>query len=93
MSLACVLAAGLEGIARSFPLRPSSSSQERGESRGRVEEKLPKNFRESLECLQKDDFLVGLLGEGLVRGYVKGKEREIEVYGRGKEGVHFTSEQ
>jgi glutamine synthetase len=43
-----------------------------------VQEVLCADFRSALMCLQKDTFLLDLLGEKLSKGYVAVKEAEIE---------------
>lgn len=43
-----------------------------------VQELLCADFQSALACLQKDTFLLDLLGEKLSKGYVAVKEAEIE---------------
>jgi len=76
LALACILSCGVEGITRKLSLRSMvDSSKSSGSAETKV---LGPNLKTALSCLRKDDFLLGVLGEKLNKGYFAVKEAEIE---------------
>jgi len=72
LELAAIIACGLEGISKEMELRPSMSG-------GAEEVPLPATFSDSLQYLEKDEFLKDLLGDELYTAYVAVRKTEIEV--------------
>lgn len=75
LSLAAIISSGLEGIAKNWKLRPENGPAEM-ESKN---EALPFTFEESLNILEKDDFLCKeVLGSKLSTAYIAVRRAEVE---------------
>ena len=84
MTLALCLAAGLEGIENE--LEPPKSVDCNlyyitDDEVARLKlEKLPQNLGEAIEALEEDEFIKDVLGEHLVKKYIRAKKKEWEEY-------------
>lgn len=70
-----LVAAGLDGLRRKLPLRPSKSAEPKEQVDAHV---LPTNLPCALAALKEDKVLVNALGEQFVRWYCTLKEAEID---------------
>lgn len=84
LTLALCLAAGLEGIENE--LEPPKSVDCNlyhitDDEVARLKlEKLPQNLGEAIEALEEDEFIKDVLGEHLVKKYIRAKKKEWEEY-------------
>jgi glutamine synthetase len=74
LALSGLLVCGLDGIAQNLALRPSLSQQ----GSGSKQDALPSSLHKSLECLQKDALLCGVMGPELSRAYIAVRQVEAE---------------
>jgi len=77
LALAAILRAGIDGICGDMKLRQASDSSN-DEAQGSVP--LPTSLDESLDCLQVDDVLMDLLGDGLSTSYIAVKRAEYQHF-------------
>ena len=74
LALAVVLASGLDGIVRSLKLRPPVNNNNRGNaangSSSSDSDKLPSSLKESLNCLNQNRFIMGVMGKELFTSYL-----------------------
>ncbi len=82
--LALCLSAGLEGIEKRIMPPESVNVNIGGLTDSRKEElqieALPATLGEAVHCLEKDDFLRGVLGEHIGAGYIEAKKSEWREY-------------
>ena len=78
------LAAGLDGIERGLTppaeMRENIYSMTAEERAANNITALPGDLKEALECLKKDDVIMGVLGEHVANHYVAGKMKEWNEY-------------
>ena len=67
--VACLIAAGLDGIKRSIDIKETGP-----------EPRLPKSLEEALAAFKQDQFFSDLLGQTYFEEYVKLKEYELEIF-------------
>ncbi len=85
LALAAVLAAGMDGMERALDpgepttVDPATLSEEERASRGIYP--LPASLDEALDALEKDDVLIGALGEPLVRTHLAVARGQAEIAG------------
>jgi glutamine synthetase len=84
LSLALVLAAGLEGIKESLVPPPATDgniyAMTTAERKRRKIESLPTDLHEAIEEMKKDPFVEKVLGEHVFTKYVEAKELEWNEY-------------
>jgi glutamine synthetase len=78
MAIAGLLATGMDGIQQKSQLRPESAGPN-GESDC---PKLPSSMEESLDCLEADSYLLGVLGKELSTAYLAVKREEAQRYSK-----------
>ncbi|KAH1039610.1 hypothetical protein J1N35_041353 [Gossypium stocksii] len=83
LGLAAIIAAGIDGLRRHLHL-PQPIDANPATLEGKLS-RLPKSLSESLEALQKDNFLKELIGEKLVVAITGVRKAEIEYYSKNKE--------
>jgi glutamine synthetase len=76
LALSGLLACGLDGIAQNLALRPSLLSKQ---ASGSKQDALPSSLHKSLECLQKDELLCGVMGPELSQAYIAVREVEAQM--------------
>jgi len=83
LALAAVLASGLDGIVRSLKLRPPVNNNNRGNaangSSSSDSDKLPSSLKESLNCLNQNQFIMGVMGKELFTSYLAVRREEDRV--------------
>jgi glutamine synthetase len=84
LSLACMLAAGLDGIENDLTPPPSVESNiyhMNGEDRADAGiDSLPADLNEAIKCMQENDLVRSTLGEHIMEDYVKAKIKEWDEY-------------
>ena len=78
LALALCLAAGLDGIKNKYEAPASMDSVD--ESEIKDTDRLPWNLQTAIEISEKDEFVKSVLGEELVKRYVKIKKEEWKSY-------------
>ena len=78
LALALCLAAGLDGIKNKYEAPASMDSVD--ESEIKDTDRLPWNLQTAIEIFEKDEFVKSVLGEELVKRYVKIKKEEWKSY-------------
>ena len=73
LSLAGLLACGLDGVVRNLELRPPLGKEISSP------QLLPASVEESLNCLEKDKFLEQIIGPQLLRAYLALRRVEAEL--------------
>ena len=74
LAIAGILHAGMDGLNRGMILRPALSA----DSQSNVVSPLPSSAGKALACLEEDDYMFGMLGPRLGRGYLAVRRHEIE---------------
>jgi glutamine synthetase len=84
LALAAQLAAGLDGIERKLmppdPVNKNIFTMTYRERRHHRIDDLPRDLHEALDCLEKDDVILGALGEHIAGRYVEAKRAEWAEY-------------
>ena len=86
LAFAACLAAGLEGIRQELPLAPSVdinvSALTDEERRALDIERLPKTMCDAVDALEKDPFIIDMMGEPVAKQYIATKRKEWNTYRR-----------
>ncbi len=84
LSLALILAAGLDGIRRRIqpaqPLDVNANTLSGEELRSRGIEPLPRSLGEALTCMKEDSWVSSVLGDHIVSQFISKKEEEWNEY-------------
>ena len=93
VSLAGVIAAGLDGVERKLSLPPAVTVDPHTLSerdRNKIgADRLPASLREAVQNLKQDDMLLKAMGERLATSYIAVKELDIEAFDQADESFEF----
>ena len=80
ISLALIIAAGLEGIEKKTPLPPSVDLDlySANEEQTKKLEQLPTSLNEALECAEKSEFVKSIVSEQTLKSYIQEKSADMD---------------
>ena len=93
VSLAGVIAAGLDGIDRRLTLAPPATvdpyTLDDNQRKAIGADRLPTSLKEAVQNLKRDDVLLKAMGERLATSYIAVKELDIEAFGAQDDAFEF----
>lgn len=93
ISLAGVIAAGLDGIERNLSLAPPVTvdphTLSEDERKKIGADRLPANLHDAIANLKRDDLLLKAMGERLATSYIAVKELDLDAFGKADEAFEF----
>jgi glutamine synthetase len=93
VSLAGVIAAGLDGIERRLTLAPPATvdpyTLDDNQRKAIGADRLPTSLKEAVQNLKRDDVLLKAMGERLATSYIAVKELDIEAFGAQDDAFEF----
>lgn len=93
ISLAGVIAAGLDGIERELPLAPAVTvdpfTLDESERRKVGADRLPGSLHEAVGNLKRDEVLLKAMGERLATSYIAVKELDIDAFSKADDAFEF----
>ena len=93
VSLAGVIAAGLDGVERKLTLPPAVTvdphTLDEGERAKIGADRLPTSLKDAIQNLKRDDLLLKAMGERLATSYIAVKELDVDAFANADEAFEF----